>query len=496
MTETQQEFKKGPMIAVMLIGAFFALLNETLLATALPKIMNDFGITENKVQWLTTAFLLTNGVMIPISAFLIERFSTRKIFLTAISIFTLGTLVASISHTFPLLLTARVIQAVGSGVMLPLMMTVVLTIFPVDKRGGAMGFAGLVIAFAPAIGPTLSGWLLEYFSWRSLFYVVLPIAILNLVFAYFAVKNVTKLTYPKIDVLSILLSSFGFGGLLFGFSSAGEDGWTDKTVLTTILGGAVIIALFIWRQLKLKTPMLEFKVFKFSRFTIALIVTMVVIMSMIGAETMLPLYMQNTRGFSPLESGLMLLPGAIVMGIMSPIVGSLFDKIGAKKLAVTGLTIVGITTFMFTNLSMDTSFVFLSVIYAIRMFGLSMAMMPVMTSGLNQLPQEWNAHGSAMANTMQQVSGSIGTAILMTVMTTAAKNYEPNMQGLQGLTQAEAQQQVMNQASLSGYNQAFILASVLSFGGMLLSFFLEKKGRKEKTDQQVTTSTTQTVNEG
>ncbi|QHS21987.1 multidrug efflux MFS transporter [Virgibacillus sp. MSP4-1] len=495
MTEQQQEIKKGPMITVMLIGAFFALLNETLLATALPKIMNDFGITENKVQWLTTAFLLTNGVMIPISAFLIERFSTRKIFLTAISIFTLGTFVASISHTFPLLLTARVIQAMGSGVMLPLMMTVVLTIFPVDKRGAAMGTAGLVIAFAPAIGPTLSGWLLAYFSWRSLFYVVLPIAVSALVMAYFFVQNVTKLTYPKIDVLSILLSSFGFGGLLFGFSSAGEDGWTDPTVLISIFGGAVIIGLFIWRQLKMKTPMLEFRVFKFSRFTIALIITMVVMMSMIGAETMLPLYMQNTRGFSALESGLMLLPGAIVMGIMSPIVGSLFDKIGARKLAVTGLTIVGVTTLVFTNLSMETSFVFLATIYAIRMFGLSMAMMPVMTSGLNQLPQEWNAHGSAMANTMQQVSASIGTAILMTVMTTSAKNYEPNMESLQGLTQAEAQQQIAEQASISGYNIAFIVATVLSFGGMLLSFFLENKAAKEKQNQQEASSdSVQTVN--
>lgn len=472
MTEVDlKQIRKGPMVAIMLVGAFFAILNETLLATALPTIMDDFGITENKVQWLTTAFLLTNGVMIPISAFLIERFSTRKIFFTAISVFILGTFIASISHTFELLLAARVVQAAGSGIMLPLLMTVTLTIFPKEKRGTAMGFAGLVISFAPAIGPTLSGWLLEYFSWRGLFYVVLPIAITALIFAFYVVQNVTRVTKPKIDIISIILSSFGFGGLLFGFSSAGENGWGSSIVLISIIAGAIIIALFVWRQLKMKTPMLEFRVFKFPIFSISLIITMIVLMAMIGAETLLPLYMQNVRGFTPFESGLMLLPGAIVMGIMSPITGRLFDSLGARKLAIPGLLIVSITTFLFTNLSMDTSFVYLTVIYAIRMFGLSLAMMPVMTNGLNQLPLEWNAHGSAMANTLQQVSASIGTAILVTVMTTTTSHFEPNTDQLQGLSQAE----IVDQALISGYNMAFVVATVLSFVGMLLAFLLQKQ---------------------
>ncbi len=252
-----EEVRRIPMMAVMLIGAFVGLLNETLLATALPSIMNDFGIQENQVQWLTTAFLLTNGVMIPISAFLIERFTTRQLFLTSLSIFALGTLIAAISHTFELLLVARVVQAAGSGIMLPLMMTVMLTIFPVEKRGAAMGMAGIVISFAPAIGPTLSGWLLEFFSWRGLFYVVLPIVVIAIIVASMFVKNVTKLTYPKIDILSILLSSLGFGGLLYGFSTIGghsgesSDG-LSQTALFIILGGAIILALFIIRQIKLK----------------------------------------------------------------------------------------------------------------------------------------------------------------------------------------------------------------------------------------------------
>lgn len=477
-----KNFKKGPMVAVLLLGAFFSLLNETLLATALPSIMADFGITQNKVQWLTTAFLLTNGIMIPISAFLIERFTTRKLFLYAISVFAIGTTVAAFSHSFPLLLTARIIQATGSGIMLPLMMTVLLTIFPVEKRGAAMGMAGIVISFAPAIGPTLSGWLLNDYSWRSLFYVVVPIALLTLIGAVFFVKNVTKLTYPKIDVLSIILSSFGFGGLLYGFSSAGEEGWGSALVISCVIGGAIILTVFIIRQLRLKVPMLEFRVFNNSIFSISLIVTMIVLISLIGAETLLPLYMQITRGFTPLESGLMLLPGAIVMGIMSPITGILFDKVGAKVLAIPGLLIVSVTTYLFSDLTMETSFTFLTIVYAVRMLGLSLIMMPMMTNGLNQLPQKWNSHGTAMANTMQQVSASIGTAMLVTIVTIGSGRYEPDPAAIANLSQGEIQQQVTNQALISGYNLAFLAAAGLTVIGLILTLFL--KGTPSRQEQK------------
>ncbi|SER36195.1 MFS transporter, DHA2 family, multidrug resistance protein [Gracilibacillus ureilyticus] len=480
-TSNLEEVKRAPMVAVMLIGAFVGLLNETLLATALPSIMADFGILETQVQWLTTAFLLTNGIMIPISAFLIERFTTRQLFITALSIFALGTFVASISHSFELLLAARVIQAAGSGIMLPLMMTVMLAIFPVEKRGAAMGMAGIVISFAPAIGPTLSGWLLEFFSWRGLFYVVLPIVIIAIIVAAIYVKNVTKQTFPKIDILSILLSSFGFGGLLYGFSSIGGHGpgevssGINGTALTIIIIGAIILTLFIIRQMKMNKPMLEFRVFKYPIYSLSLIITAIVLMALIGAETILPLYMQNTRDFSPLDSGLMLLPGAIVMGIMSPITGMLFDKFGAKWLAASGLTIVTATTFLFTNLSLDTAFSYLVIIYAIRMFGLSLVMMPVMTAGLNQLPVEWHPHGTAMANTMQQVSASIGTAILISLMTTTVANYQPDQTQLEGLTEQEAMAQVAGNAAISGYTTVFWLATILSIVGLVLSFFLKTK---------------------
>lgn len=473
--------KKGPMLMVMLFGAFFSLLNETLLATALPEIMIHFSINETQVQWLTTAFLLTNGIMIPISAFIIGKFTTRQIFIAAIAVFTFGTAVAAFSDSYTLLLIARIVQAMGSGVMMPLMMTVLLTMFPVDKRGAAMGMMGLVISFAPAIGPTLSGFLVEYYNWRMLFYAVLPIAILTLILSIFFISNVTERTNPKVDVLSILMSSFGFGGLLYGFSAGATRGWTDPLVLTCIIGGFIILALFIWRQLRLETPLLEFRVFKNKDFTLGVIISAFVIIAMISAETLLPMYVQMARGLSAIDSGLMLLPGAIVMGIMSPVSGILFDKLGARKMAVPGMLIVVFTTFYFTTLSADSSMTMLTTMYAIRMFGLSLGMMPIMTHALNQLPQTLNAHGSAMANTMQQVSASIGTAILITIMSQTAKNFTPDMEKYSGLDAATMQSTIASDALISGYAATFVVATGMAIIGWILVFFLNKKDPNAKS---------------
>src|SRR5690625_2155017 len=216
--------KNLPLIFVLLSGAFSTILNQTLLGTALPPIMEDLNLTESTVQWLQSIFMLVNGIMIPVTAFLIERFTTRKLFLTAMSLFAFGTLLAAVAPNFSFLLIGRIFQAAGAGIMMPLMQTIMFLIFPIERRGTAMGMFGLVIAFAPAIGPSLSGWLVDHFPWRSVFYVVLPIAIINIVAAYFLLKNITEQSHPKLDVLSIILSTFGFGGLLYGFSVAGDAG--------------------------------------------------------------------------------------------------------------------------------------------------------------------------------------------------------------------------------------------------------------------------------
>ncbi|WP_339227042.1 MDR family MFS transporter [Oceanobacillus sp. FSL K6-2867] len=456
-------FNKAPLIAVLLSGAFVAILNQTLLATALPHIMADLQLDANTAQWLQSVFMLVNGIMIPITAFLIERFTTRALFLTAMTIFGLGTLMCAIAPVFSILMAGRVLQAAGAGIIMPLMQTIMFMIFPIEKRGSAMGMFGLVIAFAPAIGPTLSGLIVDHFPWRSLFYIILPIVILDIIFAYLLLKNVTNRTFPKLDILSIILSTLGFGGLLYGFSAAGNSGWTSMQVVLSLLIGALALVWFIFRQLRLEQPILEFRVFKYSVFTITTVLGMVLFIAMIGAAVILPLMMQNMLGFSALESGLALLPGALLMGIMSPITGRLFDKFGARWLSIIGVTILVITTFMFAIFNEDTTFTYIAAVNAIRMFGISMVMMPVTTAGLNQLPTKLIPHGTAMNNTMRQVAGSVGTALLVTVMTS---NTIPN-QGVTGM--------------LHGVNISFIVAAIFAVIALIMAFFI-KNSRPENPD--------------
>ncbi|TFJ92372.1 MDR family MFS transporter [Lentibacillus salicampi] len=466
---TSQVYNRNTIVALLLAGAFISILNQTTMITAIPPIMNEMHVSANTAQWLTTVFMLVNGVMIPVTAFLIERFTTRQLFISAMSIFALGTLIAGIAPNFSVLLFGRIIQSGGAGMMMPLMQTVFLLIYPVHKRGAAMGLVGLVIQFAPAIGPTVSGWLINAYSWRVMFFVILPIALLLIGIATRAMQNVTELTRPKVDIPSIILSSFGFGGLLYGFTSAGNFGWGNIITILTLTIGVFALIVFIIRQLRLSHPMLEFRVFKYSIFTLTTGIGMLAFMGLIGIETLLPLYMQNMREFTAMESGLAILPGALVMGLMSPVTGRIFDKIGAKWLAVTGLSIMALTTVPFATLTDSTSFAYLIIYYAIRMFGLSMVMMPVTTAGLNQLPRKLIAHGTAMNNTLRQVSASIGTAILVTIMTMTGEG-------------AKQDSTILN-PMIHGVNVAFIVITVLSVVGVILAFFIKKAHPPEEAGE-------------
>lgn len=454
--QPMEPINRTPLMLVLVSGAFVAILNQTLLATALPPIMKDLNLNANTVQWLQSIFMLVNGIMIPITAFLIERYTTRGLFLTAMGLFAFGTVVCAIAPNFSFLMAGRILQASGAGIMMPLMQTILFLIFPIEKRGSAMGMFGMVIAFAPAIGPTLSGWLVDHYPWRSLFYVVLPIALIDLIVAYFVLKNVTEQFNPKVDVLSIALSTLGFGGLLYGFSAAGSSGWSSDQVIYSIIIGGIALTWFILRQLKLKQPILQFRVFQYKVFTLTTVLGMVVFITMIGGAVILPLLMQNMLGFSALDSGLALLPGAVLMGAMNPITGRLFDKFGARWLAIIGLSLITITTFLFTNISLQTSFAYIASVNAVRMFGVAMVMMPVTTAGLNELPKRLMPHGAAMNNTMRQVAGAVGTALLVTVMTSTAIPSE----GVSGM--------------IHGVNVSFIVAGISAIIALVLAFFIKK----------------------
>lgn len=455
-TEQQMEIKKLPLMLVLLSGAFAAILNQTLLATAIPHIMADLDLEADVAQWLQSVFMLVNGIMIPVTAFLIGKFSTRSLFFTALSLFGFGTLVCGLSPNFTVLMLGRILQASGAGIIMPLMQTILFLIYPREQRGTAMGFFGLVISFAPAIGPTLSGWFVEIYPWRGLFYIILPIVVIDLIVAWFILKNVTEQTNPKLDVFSIILSTFGFGGLLYGFSLAGSSGWLSPMVLISLIVGGVALTMFIRRQLRLEQPILEFRVFKDPIFTLATIIGMVAFMTMIGGAVILPIFMQNMLGFTAFESGLMMLPGALLMGIMSPVTGKLFDMFGPRWLVIPGLGIVTMTTFMFTVLDTETTFTYLAVVNAVRMLGISMVMMPSTTAGLNQLSNKLVPHGTAMNNTMRQIAGAVGTALFVSVMT---MTMIPD-QGAEGM--------------IHGVNMSFILTGIFSLVGFILAFRLRK----------------------
>lgn len=460
MIVEKQSYNRNLIVGILLAASFVTLLNQTLIIIAIPPIMTDFQIDASQAQWLTTAFMLTNGILIPITAFLIERFSSRHLLIAALTVFSIGTLIGAIAPNFSFLLVARIVQGMGAGIMMPLMQTVILTLFPPEKRGSAMGMVGLVTGFAPAIGPTLAGWLIVQFSWRSLFYTVLPVALIVLVLAFFLMKNVTAQKEVKIDFLSVVFSTFGWGGLLYGFSIAGVAGWASGLTLGTIGVGVVALFIFVRRQLKLEQPMLEFRVFSSPIFLVTTILSVLVFAMMVGTQTLLPIFAQDVASFTALESGVMLLPGALIMGFMSPITGRIFDKFGAKWLAVSGFSLITIALFSFANLSLDASLALVASIFTLLMIGTAMMMMPLMTAGINALPPHLIPHGTAMSNTIRMVGGSIGTATLISVMSYASLNpsfIEPK------------------QAAMEGIQNAFMLASVLGVVGLLLAFRLKGK---------------------
>jgi EmrB/QacA subfamily drug resistance transporter len=466
------------MIAILFVGAFVSFLNNSLLNVALPSIMVDLEIKDySTVQWLSTGYMLVSGVLVPASAFLLTRFSNRGLFITSMVIFTLGTALAAFAPNFGVLLTGRMVQAAGSAVMGPLLMNVMLVSFPREKRGAAMGIFGLVMITAPAIGPTLSGYIVQYHDWRVLFEMILPLAVISVILAVWKLDNVMEQNKnATLDYLSVILSCLGFGGLLYGCSSASSDGWTDGFVLTSLIVGGIALIAFIIRQLKMEKPLLDLTVYKYPMFALGSIIAIVNAVAMFSGMILTPAYVQSVRGISPLDSGLMMLPGAVIMGIMSPITGKLFDKMGPRILGVVGLAITAISTYMLAHLQLDSSYAYIILVYTLRMFGMSMVMMPIMTNGLNQLPTRLNPHGTAINNTAQQVSGSIGTAILVTIMNSVTKSEaESLMSGVDPTTMTEASTAALTQqALLSGIQYSFYVTFAINIIVLIMAMFVKR----------------------
>ncbi|QAB17557.1 DHA2 family efflux MFS transporter permease subunit [Leucobacter muris] len=455
-------------IWLLLVAAFVAILNETTMAIAIPALNTSLGIPPELGQWLTSAFMLTMAVVIPTTGFLLQRFTTRQIFLAAMISFVLGTAICLVAPGFVVLLIGRIVQAAGTGIMMPLLMTTMMNVVPPHSRGRMMGRVGLVISLAPALGPTLSGVVLDHLGWRWLFGIILPIAVVALLLGAKWMTNLGETKRAPIDVLSIVLSVFAFGGVVFGLSQLGGHGGAagggGVPPWAVVAGGVVFLALFVWRQLvlqKLDDALLDLRVFTSRNYVISVVIMGVIALSMFGTFSLLPLYLQNVAGLEPTAAGLVLLPGSILMGLLGPVMGRIYDARGPKTLLVPGTTLITASMFMYSTVGTHTPVWLLVVVQIAMSLGLASSFTPLFSASLGSLDRSLYSHGSAVLNTLQQVGGAAGTAVLISIYSTFLHSGEAR-----GLSTAEA--------GAPGTNAAFFVAACISLVPLVLAYFVQK----------------------
>ncbi|MBT2485302.1 MULTISPECIES: MDR family MFS transporter [unclassified Microbacterium] len=452
-------------IWLLLVAAFVAILNETTMGIAIPHLNRDLGIPPELGQWLTSAFMLTMAVVIPTTGFILQRFTTRQVFIAAMVAFSVGTLVCLIAPGFTVLLAGRVIQAAGTGIMMPLLMTTIMNVVPPQSRGRMMGRVGLVISLAPAIGPTVAGAVLEAWNWRALFAIILPIALVSLAMGAKWMTNLGETRVVPLDILSIPLAALGFGGIVFGLSQFGGEGGSGETTgIVSLVVGAVALALFVWRQLILQRvddSLLDLRVFRSRNFTFSVIIMTILALSMFGTLTLLPQYLQNVAGLNALQAGLILLPGSVLMGLLGPVMGRVYDARGTRPLLIPGTMLVSAALFYYSTVGEQTVWWVLIIVQAAMSVGLAMSFTPLFSASLGSLQRSLYSHGSAVLNTLQQVGGAAGVALLTVTYSSILHAGET-----EGLSTAAA--------GAPGARMAFLIAAIISLAAVALSAFVSK----------------------
>ncbi|GAA2738268.1 DHA2 family efflux MFS transporter permease subunit [Pedococcus aerophilus] len=451
-------------LRILVLATFIVILNETIMVNAIPRLMRDFDVPATSAQWLSTAFMLTMAVVIPVTGWFLQRVTTRTAYTLAMSLFLTGTALAAVAPTFSILLGARVIQASGTAVMMPLLMTTMLTLVPMQDRGKVMGNVTLVMSVAPALGPAVSGVLLQLGSWRLIFAVVLPIAVVITVLGLRELVNIAEPKPSRIDWSSVALSAVGFGALVYGLSGLGEGSHSTAAIppaVTTAIG-VLSLAVFVWRQIRLQRgagPLLDLRTLTFAPFAIALALMCGSFMALMGAMILLPLYLQEVKGLSTLTTGLLLMPGGLAMGVLGPWVGRAYDRYGAARLVVPGSVVMALTLVAFTQVGVDTPAYLVLTNHVVLSAALAMIFTPVFTSGLSVLPPHLYAHGSAVLGSLQQVAAAAGTAVVISVMA--------------GRTAAAAADGASGTAALAtGAQWGFGVGAVLAVGAVVISFFV------------------------
>ncbi|QSO50195.1 DHA2 family efflux MFS transporter permease subunit [Alicyclobacillus curvatus] len=405
-------------VAIIVLGVFMSVLDMGVVNVAIPTMESDLHATTNQIQWVLTGYMLVIGVLVPISGWMTDRFGAKKLFLFSLFTFTVGSALCGMSWNVSSIIAFRVVQALGGGFMMPVAMAMIYRIFPPDRRGLIMGVFGLAIMAAPAFGPALSGYLVEYSSWRLIFYINVPIGVVTLLLGMTMMHEFAHEVKNKLDIWGFILSTAGFFSLLYGFNNVPDHGWRSFMVTGFVTVGAICLILLVIVELNTKSPVIELRVLKNYMFSMSLIISSIVNVALFVGIFLLPLYLQDILGLSALRTGLFMTPAALASAVVMPISGRLFDKIGARPLALLGLLFVTVASFGFTSLTTDTGTGHIQWLYILRSIGMGMTMMPIMTAGMNTVKREWVSQGTAMSNTVRQVASSLGTAILTSYFTT------------------------------------------------------------------------------
>lgn len=405
-------------VVILLSGTLLAVLNQTLLSPALPAIMADTQVDATTVQWLTSAYSLVEAVVIPLSAYLIGRFPTKKLFIFGMSIFAIGSFLAAIAPVFAVLLLGRMCQAVATGIAMPMVFTVILLIFPREKRGNAMGIVSLAIGFAPAIGPSISGLLVDSVGWRALFLLVCALAIVIVLFAIFLLESYGEFEPTSFDKPSVVLCSLGLLSLLYGLSSI-TSAEVIALPLALIVVGVILLIFFVRRQLKLEVPLLKVSILKTRNYALTVGIVAGLQAALVGTGVLLPIYLQNLLGISALETGIIMLPGAVIGAILGYFAGRWFDKFGPRKVIIPCAFILLLGGCGLIAFSLDTPIPFIIAVYTCLSVGITGTITPINTWGINSLDNSVIQHANALSNTLNQVGASLGTAILVSLSATS-----------------------------------------------------------------------------
>lgn len=458
--------KEMVMVGVLLTGTLLAVLNQTLLSPALPTIMSSLGVDATTVQWLTSGYSLVEAVIIPLSAYLIGRFSTRQLFITGFSIFTVGSLAAALAPNFWVLLLGRVMQAACTGMVMPMVFTVILLVFPREKRGTAMGVIGLIIGFAPAVGPSVAGLLVDSVGWRWLFGIVTILSILVLVLSITTLRNYGDFKRTSFDVLSVALSSVGLICLLYGLSTFASSSNLVVT-LALIVVGVILVALFVRRQISLPVPMLKVDILRTRKYATAVIIIVIVQAALMGTGVITPLYIQGVRGYSATMSGLAMLPGAVIGAFMGLVSGRLFDRYGVTRVVIPGAFVALLGSGGLVLLGIDTDFIVIMLSYTVLTIGLQFTMTPLNTWGVNSLDNSVIQHAQGLSNTLNQVAASLGTALLVSIS---------------ALSTQVAPYAAPTEQMYIGDHLAFCTTAVLMCAAFLIILFFVRDGKAVKVE--------------